>query len=214
MSTDTLIQTPEFVEFASIARLSRDMVVTEKIDGTNAQVTVLEDGRVLAGSRNRWITPEQDNFGFARWVAAHEEELRAGLGVGSHYGEWWGSGIQRRYGLTGDDKRFSLFNVGRWHALANERHPSGREPGDDHRCLECPCCFVVPVLMLHTFDTQMVDFALNQLVERGSAAAPGFMKPEGVVVYHAASRTLFKKTLDKNDGHKSAVAVAETPAHG
>jgi hypothetical protein len=30
------------------------------------------------------------------------------------------------------------------------------------------------------------------------------MKPEGIVVYHAASRTLFKKTLDKNDGHKSA----------
>lgn len=36
---------------------------------------------------------------------------------------------------------------------------------------------------------------------RGSAAAPGFMDPEGVVVYVAAARTLFKKTI-KGDAHK------------
>ncbi len=190
-----------FVEFASISRLSRDMVVTEKIDGTNAQVTVTEDGRVLAGSRNRWITPEQDNFGFARWAKENEDALRAGLGVGSHYGEWWGAGIQRRYGLT--EKRFSLFNVSRW----TSRHNQGEAdaPDVEHtRCIEVPCCHVVPVLMRRTFDTAAVDTTLNGLVSCGSVAALGFMKPEGVVVYHAASRTLFKKTLDKNDGHKGA----------
>ncbi len=195
------IVTPEFVEFASISRLSRDMIVTEKIDGTNAQVTVLEDGRVLAGSRNRWITPEQDNFGFARWVAEHADELRAGLGIGSHYGEWWGSGIQRRYGLS--EKRFSLFNTGRW----TSRHNQGEAdaPNGEHtRCIEAPCCHVVPVLMRHTFDTAAIETTLNGLVSYGSVAALGFMKPEGVVIYHAASRTLFKKTLDKNDGHKGA----------
>ncbi|HLE80817.1 MAG TPA: RNA ligase family protein, partial [Dehalococcoidia bacterium] len=100
----------DFQEFGKIYRLSRDCIITEKIDGTNAQVVVLEDGRVLAGSRNRWITPEADNFGFARWVKEHEEELRS-LGPGRHYGEWWGSGIQRGYGLK--EKRFSLFNVSR-----------------------------------------------------------------------------------------------------
>jgi hypothetical protein len=197
------IVTPEFVEFASISRLSRDMVVTEKIDGTNAQVTVLEDGRVLAGSRNRWITPEQDNFGFARWVAEHADELRAGLGIGSHYGEWWGSGIQRRYGLS--EKRFSLFDVARWHSTQNQDQPIVDVP--DSRCIEAPCCHVVPVLLRWTFNTARVDGALEHLAEYGSQAAPGFMKPEGVVVYHAASRTLFKKTLDKNDGHKSAEAA-------
>src|SRR5687767_1693749 len=87
-------QQPLFTPFPSISRLSRDIVVTEKLDGTNAQIHITQDGRVLAGSRNRWITPEADNFGFARWVAAHEDELRA-LGPGSHYGEWWGQGIQR-----------------------------------------------------------------------------------------------------------------------
>ena len=31
---------------------------------------------------------------------------------GRHFGEWWGSGIQRGYGL--DEKTFSLFNAYRW----------------------------------------------------------------------------------------------------
>lgn len=191
---------PVFAEFASISRLSRDMIVTEKIDGTNAQVHVTEDGRVLAGSRNRWITPEQDNFGFAKWVAEHADELRAGLGVGSHYGEWWGSGIQRRYGL--DEKRFSLFNVGRWESTYNEEGHTG----GDTVCIEVPCCHVVPVLSRWTFDTARVDHVLDLLSRAGSMAARGFMKPEGVVVWHAASRTLFKKTLDKNDGHKGGAS--------
>ena len=71
-------------------------------------------------------------------------------------------------------------------------------------CDEVPCCHVVPVLLRYTFDTTKVEAALIQLSVKGSAAAPGFMKPEGVVVFHTKSGTLFKKTLDKNDGHKSA----------
>ena len=58
--------TPEFIPFPKIARLSRLAIVTEKIDGTNAQVTITEDGDIFAGSRSRWITPEDDNYGFAR----------------------------------------------------------------------------------------------------------------------------------------------------
>lgn len=42
----------------------------------------------------------------------------------------------------------------------------------------------------------MGDLAVN-----GSYAAPGFMNPKGVVVFHAANGTLFKKTLG-GDGHK------------
>ena len=183
---------PLFAEFASIARLSRDMVVTEKIDGTNAQVHITDAGQVFAGSRNRWITPEADNFNFARWVRENEEALKA-LGPGSHYGEWWGSGIQRRYGLT--EKRFSLFNTRRWTSAFNNGEGSTA-------CIEVPVCHVVPVLLRYTFDTTKVDEVLAQLAEKGSAASPGFMQPEGVVIYHAKAKTLFKKTLDKNDGHK------------
>jgi hypothetical protein len=186
----------EFTPFAKIHRLSRDMIVTEKLDGTNAQVFVADDGSVRAGSRNRWLTPEADNFGFAAWVRDHADELRA-LGPGRHFGEWWGAGIQRGYGLT--EKRFSLFNVSRWNAVENDMEGGARE---GYRCREVPCCHVVPVLKRRTFDTAVVEAALLDLTQLGSAAAPGFMKPEGVVVFHAASGTLFKKTLDKHDGRK------------
>lgn len=178
-----------FEAFPSIPRLSRSCVISEKIDGTNAQVYVGEDGVVLAGSRNRWITPEADNYGFAAWVKAHEEDLRTGLGPGRHFGEWWGSGIQRRYGLS--EKRFSLFNAGRW---------SSERPA---------CCHVVPVLYAGIFTSTVVDEVLAKLGRDGSVAAPGFMNPEGVVVYVSAAKQLFKKTLH-GDEHKGA-ADGSTP---
>jgi hypothetical protein len=173
----------EFVPFPKIARLNREVIVTEKIDGTNAVVLVGEDGSVRAGSRSRWITPEDDNFGFARWVAEHTEELR-GLGPGRHYGEWWGAGIQRRYGLS--ETRFSLFNTSRWGDAA--ARPA--------------CCHVVPVLELGVHINDAVTSALYQLRRDGSRAAPGFMRPEGVVAYHTASGQLFKVTLEKDEAPK------------
>ena len=59
-------QNLEFREFPKIARLSREVIISEKIDGTNAQILITEDGQVLTGSRNRWITPQDDNYGFAK----------------------------------------------------------------------------------------------------------------------------------------------------
>ena len=181
---DTMI---EFREFPKIARLNRDVVVTEKIDGTNACVYVGEDGVVLSGSRSRWITPEADNFGFARWVADHTEDLRA-LGVGYHYGEWWGQGIQRRYGLN--EKRFSLFNVHRW--------------ADD--AVRPACCHVVPELWRGIIRGFELGEALKRLRVEGSVAAPGFMKPEGIVIFHTAASQLFKVTLEKDDAPKGIAA--------
>jgi hypothetical protein len=180
---------PDFVPFQKIARLSREIVITEKIDGANAQVYVGEDGTVLAGSRTRWITPEADNFGFAAWVKAHEDELR-NLGPGIHFGEWWGQGIQRRYGLA--EKRFSLFNVARW--------------SDD--AVRPTCCLVVPTLYAGIFTTEAVEGALATLREFGSLAAPGFMQPEGVVIFHRASGTLFKKTLEGDEKPKGSKEAA------
>lgn len=176
-----------FTEFPKIPRLRRDIVITEKIDGTNASVLVPEDGGpLLAGSRTRWITPEDDNYGFARWVKDHEEELRAGLGFGHHFGEWWGQGIQRRYGIA--EKRFSLFNAGRW---------SDGPP---------PLCSVVPKLYAGPWSQEAIDAALASLATSGSVAAPGFMKPEGIVVFHVASRGLYKVTIEKDEAPKGHAA--------
>jgi hypothetical protein len=186
----------EFESFPSIRRLTRECVVTEKIDGCNVQVVFPEDGSAtLVGSRNRWIVPGKttDQFGFAQWVKDHEEELRTGLGLGKHFGEWWGAGIQRKYGLK--EKRFSLFNVRRW-----GDDPEIRDPLATPRPA---CCSAVPVLWKGVFDTVQIDVVLSELKRNGSMAAPGFMDPEGIVVFHTAASVLFKKTLD-GDGHKGA----------
>jgi hypothetical protein len=177
--------TVPFVEFPKIARYSREVVVTEKIDGTNAQVYVNDTmTEVFAGSRSQWITPEKDNFGFARWVQEHQSELLA-LGPGSHFGEWWGAGIQRRYDLK--EKRFSLFNTYRW--------------SDD--ATRPACCHVVPVLWRGPFDELNAGQLLRALIENGSVASPGFMKPEGVVIFHTAAQWLLKKTIEKDEGKEA-----------
>ena len=176
---------PEFEPFPKMARLARQIVVTEKLDGTNAQVFVSDDGAVHAASRTRWITPADDNYGFARWVADNEAALRD-LGPGRHFGEWWGAGIQRRYGL--DEKRFSLFNVARW----GDARPS--------------CCHVVPVLYTGSFETSAVEVCLDLLRSHGSVAAPGFMNPEGVIVFHTAANIGFKKTLQRDEMPKGLAA--------
>ena len=169
----------EFQKFNKIARLSRDCVITEKIDGTNAQICITEEGEFLVGSRRRWITPGDDNFGFAKWAHENKEELMK-LGVGHHYGEWWGQGIQRKYNM--DKKMFSLFNTYRW--------------ADDEDIPKC--CRIVPILYKGIFNTNSADEMLQHLKKNGSLASPGFMDPEGIVIFHKHSGTLFKKTI-KND---------------
>lgn len=170
----------QFEGFPKMGRFSRGMVITEKLDGTNAQIYITPEGDILAGSRNRWITPQDDNYGFAGWVQRNAEELIK-LGPGRHFGEWWGNGIQRGYGLS--EKRFSLFNAGRW--TDNPDLPT--------------CCHVVPILFKGDFNSSSVDYWLQYLTHTGSFAAPGFADPEGIIIYHVASATCFKKTI-KDDG--------------
>jgi hypothetical protein len=200
----------QFQEFTKIARLSREMTITEKIDGTNAQVFIFDLNEIpfgdfslegwksfeiaykdnlvmLAGSRNRYITPEKDNFGFAKWVKENADELFT-LGPGTHYGEWWGSGIQRNYGQT--EKHWSLFNTKKW-----------LEDFDNEKTL-CPkCCRVVPVLYRGPFDTESTNGIMGTLKLHGSFAAP-FMNPEGIVIYHSAAGIYFKKTFEHDEKGK------------
>lgn len=194
----------KFEPFPKMARLTRECIITEKIDGTNAQICIapmavfpdyeqpplIVDGGVnggfgmWAGSRTRWLGAggKQDNFGFAAWVLANATELFK-LGPGRHYGEWWGPGIQRGYGLA--ERKFSLFNTTRW----GVERPA--------------CCDVVPVLYEGLFHESKVEQQLERLKHVGSVASPGFMRPEGVVVYHTASNTMFKKVLENDALPKS-----------
>lgn len=204
---------PEFTPWPKIARLNRDIVITEKIDGTNAAIGVLGAEEqadlgiwtpgvdeepaplVYAQSRTRIITPEQDNFGFARWVADHADLLGPLLGPGVHFGEWWGSGIQRGYGQS--TKRFSLFNTARWSDLGTESWIG-----------------VVPVLYEGLWSQYAVEATLELLREEGSMAAPGFAA-EGIVIYHTAAKTMFKITLegDARSKGEELAALQEASKH-
>jgi len=168
----------EFKPWPKIIRLEkkRPAVFTEKIDGTNACVVIsAEDpGDLRCQSRTRFISPEDDNYGFARWAMENYEELLK-LGPGYHFGEWWGAGIQRGYDQT--EKKFSLFNTRRW----GEHNP------------ETPkCCSVVPIIPAASWEE-----ARNFLIQNGSLVAPGYMRPEGVMMYEPDTDTYFKIIIDK-----------------
>lgn len=153
---------PEFQAWPKIPRWENESyVITEKIDGTNGCIIITEDGDIFAQSRSKILdeTKAGDNFGFCKWVYGHKDELLK-LGVGYHYGEWWGQGIQRNYGLN--ERRFSLFNI--W-------------------ITEWPeCVSKVPVI------EKTLEKAHARLNALGSQAAPGFMKPEGLVLCATQNR--------------------------
>jgi len=190
----------EFIGFPKVPRFSRTITITEKIDGTNGQICITEEGEMFVGSRNRWITPAQDNHGFARWCHEHKDELMK-LGVGRHYGEWWGSGIQRGYGLKAGEKRFSLFNVSKWRTA----EPVG-EVWENEQEIVPACCSVVPILYRGPFDMDAIHAHIKWLERNGSLASPGFMQPEGIMIYHEAGRHLYKKTILNDEFHKGEPA--------
>ena len=189
-----------FMPWPKIPRWESEVIITEKIDGTNAQIYIfhmdedvpfetiqykapmIDEHLVLAGSRKRFLSPENDNFGFARWVYDNHEELYNTLGPGRHFGEWWGRGIQRGYDL--DHRKFSLFNVNKWNKL------------------KTPLLQTVPILTVvdeeeydDLFDS-ILD-ARDNLERYGSFAASGYMRPEGMMVFHDRSNQLFKIVMDK-----------------
>ncbi|MGW6638481.1 RNA ligase family protein [Streptomyces cyaneofuscatus] len=208
---------PDFREWPKTPRLFREIVITEKLDGTNAAIHIerLPDNKLhmadhtrltyvdgqwyglAAQSRKRMITPQDDNYGFARWVHENAADLVTILGPGLHFGEWWGQGIQRRYGM--DRKMFSLFNTSRW----REVDESNTSP--ELRALDASVgaqIDAVPVLYSGQFDETEIRQQLYYLQLGGSKAAPGFMNPEGICVYHSQTRSVFKVTLDANDAGK------------
>jgi len=217
----------DFQAWPKTPRLFRTIVVSEKIDGTNAAINISkydtknppegdnckafahawdDDGELYcigAQSRNRLIFPagwdgnnDSDNAGFARWVSENAQRLFELLGPGRHYGEWWGQSIGRKYGV--DYKQFSLFNTDKWGKLTKENEV----PFDSFFDLVGGRLGSVPVLFQGEFDQQHIEDALSDLRKCGSAAVEGFMDPEGIVVYHAQSKQVYKVTLDNNDKGK------------
>lgn len=161
----------QFRAYSKIPRsINESFTITEKIDGTNGCVIITEDGDIFAQSKARILDESSagDNFGFCKWVNGNKDELLK-LGVGYHYGEWWGKGIQRRY--FENEQVFSLFS---WWMKIEE--------------VPC-CCRTVPVI------AQTIEKATKRLKSEGSIACPGFMDPEGFVVTSNLHRKILYKVI-------------------
>lgn len=173
------------VEFPKMPRLAKtDCYIVEKIDGTNASVYIDEYGCLTKiASRNRFITPEDDNFGFAKWVTENKAELEK-LGPGIHFGEWYGLGIQRGYGLN--ERRFALFNY--W----------SRKADNTPDCCEVlyPVAVVDNIFKLSERFNGVVDY----MEKMGSYQVPGYMQPEGVVIKIPALKASIKWTFEHQEG--------------
>ena len=164
----------DFKKYPKIMRVEarRPNFFTEKLDGTNACVVIGANGEFQCQKRTEFIYPTEtdDNFGFAAWAFENKEELLK-LGVGHHYGEWWGKDIRRDgYGL--EERRFSLFDAKRWGAH-NPNTPK--------------CCHVVPILPVNDIEEAKAFLKTN-----GSMAAPGFMDPEGAIMFDYDVKRHFK----------------------
>lgn len=217
---------PDFKSWLKTPRLDSPFLITEKIDGTNCGIFIelldpsddiegwmtigcdLENNtyyKIIAQSRNRLINLKDDNYGFAQWVFAKANELCSILGPGRHYGEWWGGGIQRGYGLAKDDKRFSLFNVNRYNPTDSYETLVSYQDAVFPLWPTLPQMSVVPVLEWWNDDCDlstmayMVDNTLGTLEDTGSHAVHGFEKPEGVVLYHKRADQIFKKYVDPSE---------------
>lgn len=69
------------------------------------------------------------------------------------------------------------------------------------------CCGLVPILYEGLFNTEQTKWQIENLQKFGSRAVKGFMKPEGIVIYHIAAGVYFKATIEKDNEWKGKKGV-------
>lgn len=189
---------PEFRKFPKISRLTSPVIVTEKIDGTNGLIYVSDEGELFAGSRNRWLTKQDDNYGFANWVSVNAPRLLSLLSPGWHYGEWFGKGIARNYGL--DHRRFYLFAVDRYADVLPE-------DAADIELVDGTRLGTVPVLHRSVeFDHRHIPGIAAELHH---SRIDGFPRPEGFCIFFEHNHMILKVVLDKHNDKKERPAQGE-----
>ena len=222
----------QFKSWGSTPRFHKGLHITEKIDGTNAGVSVQGfskgiyhefsgdvpgDAKVVYGtdcdylvraqSRKRIITPDNDNFGFAKWVWENADGLANLLGYGYHYGEWYGEGIQKNP-LAVQGRRWALFNTWHWGrkeilvllvdaditglTLVPVLHDEQRDGPADYK----------------TIPNLLVDLEWGSKAD-GYMTLPNAHKmdfhvegPEGIIVWQRETQQRYKILLREDDKHK------------
>ena len=102
--------------YRDIALPTLTFIGTTKLHGTNASIAY-DGNEIWAQSKNRIITPEEDNAGFARFVDENKEYFRnllSSLYIGfpvAVFGEWAGDGINSPAAIAKVKRSFFIFGV-------------------------------------------------------------------------------------------------------
>lgn len=208
-----------FEKFPSLTRFSHGWTITEKLDGSNGQILVLDrrdpkagaisglgmgddwepderalavvgDYVIFAGSRKRLLTADKQGDHFGFAKFVQERAEEIVAKLGE--GRHFGEWVGKgvnKRHYNLDEKRFVLFNAPRW------EHADRPDRID-----------TVPILGSGYIDNPNAAAigAMAMLKEFGSVYAKGFMNPEGVVMHHGPSNTTFKKTFDYDEAGKWA----------
>lgn len=189
----------EFRKFPDINRIGKAAItITQKIHGSNAaawiEVNPFDPAEhiVRAANRTGFIYPEDDNFGFAQFVADQRQQFIDLLGPGVWHGEWAGPGINNGEGLT--EKTFVLFSV---KGLEGKTLPDR--------------CKLVPLLYEGPLDTNAIEAAKADLKASGSKLVAGFMRPEGVVIHFLGTNFRIKDVFEAEETAWTRGSTSKTP---
>jgi hypothetical protein len=207
----------EFTAWPKTMRLYRTIIVSEKIDGTNAGIHIEKLGDVASrsyhvnGIGDLPATPGAVLVGSDVYRVTAQSRTRLvypGKGTDNYgFAEWTLSNAARLVDLLGvglhmgeywgkginrgyglESRRFSLFNTDRYRGVLADIGDVRVGP--------------VPVIYQGMFSDKEIKGALADLAYNGSWAAPGFMDAEGVCVWHSQTRQVLKVTLDNQDCSK------------
>ena len=194
------MSTANYNSFPSIERLENIYcIISEKIDGTNGLIEINETN-VRFGSRNRYISFSDDNAGFANFFRHYEAKLEdvakdvitKELELNGEtltscnesyplriYGEWFGCGIQRGYGLK--DKFFMPFSSFYGEKLIEYQVPNVITPN---------------IMYTGKFSMEVVGTCMQQLKLNGSGVVKDYKQPEGIVIFFPKYNFRLKETFD------------------
>jgi hypothetical protein len=207
----------EFTPFEKIPRYRSSLCITEKIDGVNAQVKIIDTRDLtleqlthlgtspycidswhepndtilcmLAGSRKRWIAPE----GSGKLEKGCDNYAFAQF-VRDNCEDLRQLGPGAHYGeWWGGGIARKYGRAEKTFSLFNAVRWNPNNPNKPD------CCSVVDIM-----DTENPAEAMMMLKSQGSMiitdAGTRFHKPEGIIVYHSGSKSYFKQTFEFDKG--------------
>lgn len=219
----------KFKEWPKTARLNRNMIVTEKIDGTNAAVRVvpvellaatghgLHGGMEPGDQHEQHVLVESSNGRFVLVGAQSRKKLITPGKQTDNYGfaQFVFDNAQTFADVLGEGIHF-----GEWYGPGIQKNPwpqgfEGKRfmlfnvtrwgAPETRELLKSSFngqVEVATVIYEGPFDVTRVNNLVLALKDDGSWHVPGMSKPEGVIVFNEAAGINFKVTLEKDETYK------------